>query len=96
MPMHSSASAHVARCRIRLAQLEAELVAACEQAAGHGHRGGVPPVDRGDWDRETWRRYLACASALDPEYGPPMRRLYAEIDHLQQEPVVAEALPVAA
>lgn len=83
--------AQLALRRAELALLEAQLVTACEAAAGHGCRGGLPPVDRGAWDRETWRRYLAAARALDAELGPRMRWLHAEIERLEHEGALAAA-----
>jgi len=74
------AEARLALRRAQLALLEAQLVTACEAAAGHGCRGGLPPADRGAWDRATWHRYLAAARDLDAELGPRMRRLHAEIE----------------
>jgi hypothetical protein len=38
--------------------------------------------DRATWDRPTWQRYLDAATRLEPDYGPPMRRLLQEIDQL--------------
>ena len=70
--------------RARLANLEAEMVAACETAA----LGPSPPKgaisDREQWDRATWHRYLAAAMRLESTYGPPMRRLHREIGQLER------------
>lgn len=87
------AEARLALRRAHLALLEAQLVTACEAAAGHGCRDSLPPADRGAWDRATWHRYLAAARALDAELGPRMRQLHAEIEQLERE---AAALPAAA
>ena len=96
--MHANriADARLALRRAQLALLEVQLVTTCEAAAGHGCRGGLPPVDRGEWDRETWRRYLAAARTLDAELGPRMRRLHAEIERLEQETAAPAVLPNAA
>jgi len=102
MPRRVVTEAQLALRRAQFALLEAQLVAACEAAceaaAGRGCRGGLPPADRGAWDRETWRRYLA-ARALDAELGPRMRRLHAEIEQLERDNAAAPAaatLPDAA
>jgi hypothetical protein len=89
MHRHGIMEAHLALRRAQLALLEIQLVTACEAAAGHGCRGGLPPADRGAWDRATWRRYLAAARALDAELGPRMRRLHAEIERLEHEAAAA-------
>lgn len=80
MHHHATMEARLALRRAHLALLEAQLVTACEAAAGHGFRGGLPPADRRAWDRATWHRYLAAARDLDAEFGPRMRRLHAEIE----------------
>ncbi len=90
-----SAPARLALCRAEFARLESELVAACEVAAGHGCRDGLPPADRGAWDHTTWHRYLAAARGLEPEFGPRMRRLHGEIERLENE-AAALAAPAAA
>jgi len=84
--------AGIARRRQTLANLEASLVTACEQAAVRGIRHGVRVDDRATWDRATWQRYLAAAAQLEAKYGPPMRRLLQEIDQLER----LIALPLAA
>ena len=89
MPRRVVTEAQLALRRAQFALLEAQLVAACEAAAGRGCRGGLPPADRGAWDRETWRRYLVAARALDAELGPRMRRLHAEIEQLEREAAAA-------
>ena len=77
--------------RARLAELEAEMVTACETAV----LGVRPPTgkvsDREHWDRAMWQRYLDAAARLEPEYGPAMRRLLQEIDRLER----LMALPLA-
>ena len=76
----------------RLAEIEMEMVAACEHAAARGAASSVRIDDRGTWDRATWDRYLAAAARLEPDYGPRLRRLYQEIDQLNR----LIALPLAA
>lgn len=70
--------------RMRLADLEAEMVTACEAAAlgGRTQKGRIS--DREGWDRATWQRYLAAAMRLEATYGPPMRRLRREIGQLER------------
>jgi len=82
----------IARRRARLAELETEMIAACEVAA-HGMRvpppAGFEPEHR---DRATWRRYLAAAMRFEATYGPRMRRLSREIGQLER----LMTLPIAA
>ena len=77
--------------RARLAELEAEMIAACETAV----LGVRPPTgkisDREHWDWAMWQRYLDAAARLEPEYGPAMRRLLQEIHQLER----LMALPLA-
>jgi hypothetical protein len=74
--------AGIARRRQTFADLETGLVIACEQAAARGAAHAVRIDDRATWDRATWQRYLDAATRLEPDYGPPMRRLLQEIDQL--------------
>jgi hypothetical protein len=70
--------------RARLAELETEMVAACE-AAALGERSQTGATSRrGHWDRTAWHRYLATAMRLEATYGPPMRRLRQEIGQLER------------
>lgn len=68
----------VAVRRERLADLEAELVTACETAAGLSDTG------RDGWDRAAWDRYLAAAARLSDSYGPGLRRLHEDIARLER------------
>jgi hypothetical protein len=71
------------RCA-RLAELEAEMIAACEAAAlGYPPWASATPK-RGHWDRTTWHRYLATAMRMEAAYGPRMRRLRQEIGQLER------------
>jgi hypothetical protein len=72
-------------CRhARLAELEAEMIAACEAAAlGYPSRASATPK-RGHWDRTTWHRYLSTAMRMEAAYGPRMRRLRQEIGQLER------------
>jgi hypothetical protein len=69
--------------RARLAELEAEMIAACEAAAGARPRTSAG-FEREHWDRATWHRYLAAAMRLEAEFGPRMRRLRQEIGQLER------------
>jgi len=62
----------VALRRKRLAELEAQMVEACDAAA-------ADPGDRRCWDRAAWQRYLNAATRLEGSYGPRMRRLRDDI-----------------
>lgn len=84
--------AGIARRRQTLADLEAAMVAACEQAAARGAAGFVRIDDRATWDRAMWQRYLDAAARLEPDFGPRMRRLLLEIDQLTR----LIELPIAA
>ena len=74
----------VACRRARLAELEAEMIAACEAAAlGYPSPASATPK-RGHWDRTTWHRYLSTAMRMEAAYGPRMRRLRQEIGQLER------------
>jgi hypothetical protein len=47
--------------------------------------------DQATWDRSTWNRYLPAAAENQDLYLPRLRRLYAEVDHLErlQDPLPA-------
>jgi hypothetical protein len=74
----------IARRRAALAELEAEMTAACEAAALGTRPRTNEAFDREQWDRATWYRYLAAAMRLEAEYGPRMRRLRQEIGQLER------------
>ena len=74
----------IASRRSRLAELEAEMIAACEAAAvGTRYRTNATS-ERKHWGRTTWYRYLATAMRLEATYGPRMRRLRQEIGQLER------------
>jgi hypothetical protein len=74
----------IASRRARLAELEAEMIAACEAAAlGYPSPASATPK-RGHWDRTTWHRYLSTAMRMEAAYGPRMRRLRQEIGQLER------------
>lgn len=81
----------VALRRARLAELEEQMVEACDAAAGRGNPTSAPD-DRRRWDRAAWDRYLAAAARLEGNYGPRMRRLRDDIARLER----LLDLPVAA
>ena len=74
----------VATRQREIAEIENDMVAACERAAARGAAHIVRIDDRGTWDRDTWQRYLDAATKLEPEFGPRLRRLYQEIDRLNR------------
>lgn len=76
--------AQIARRRVRLAELEADMIAACE-AAVRGRRA-LPNAgfQREQRNRTLRRRYLAAAMRLEATYGPRMRRLRLEIGQLER------------
>ena len=75
---------HIALRRARLAELEAEMIAACEAAALGVRLRRTASGDRACWDRMTWHRYLAAAMRLEATYGPCMRRLHLEVGQLER------------
>ena len=66
-----------------LADLEAQMVEACDAAAGRGVPASAHD-DRRRWDRTAWGRYLAAATRLEGSYGPRMRRLRDDIARLDR------------
>ena len=78
--------------RARLAELEAEMIAACEAAALGTRPRTSADFERTHWERTTWHRYLIAAMRLESDYGPRMRRLCQEIRQLER----LKTLPIAA
>ena len=76
--------------RQRLAEREADLVAACERAVAHGAGRHIRVDDRATWDRAAWNRYVGTATRLEPDFMPEMLRLLREIERLER----LAALPV--
>jgi hypothetical protein len=74
----------VAVRRQRLAEREADLVAACEKAAAHGAGRHIRIDDRATWDRAAWNRYITAATQLEPDFMPEMLRLIREIERLER------------
>jgi hypothetical protein len=70
--------------RARLAELEAEMIGACEVAVGGARPRTSAGFERQHWDRATWHRYLAAAMRLEAKFGPRMRRLRQEIGQLER------------
>ncbi|HEY2616844.1 MAG TPA: hypothetical protein VGI78_05860 [Acetobacteraceae bacterium] len=68
-------------CAARLAELEAEMIAACEVAALDMRSRTSASCDRARWDRMTWHRYLAAAMRLE---APCIRRLHLEVGQLER------------
>ena len=81
----------VAVRRQRLAEREADLVAACEKAVAHGAGRHIRLDDRTTWDRAAWNRYVGTATDLEPEFMPEMLRLIRDIERLER----LAALPTA-
>ncbi len=73
----------VAVRRALLSDLEAQMVEACDAAAGRGDPASAPG-DRRRWDRTAWSRYLAAATRLEASYGPRMRWLRDDIARLDR------------
>ncbi len=73
----------VAVRRALLADLKAQMIEACDAAAGQGVPASVPD-DRRRWNRTAWGCYLAAATRLEASYGPRMRRLRDDIARLDR------------
>jgi hypothetical protein len=82
----------ILRRRARLAELEAEMIAACEAAALGNRPRTCADFERTHWERTVWHRYLAAAMRLEPDCGPRLRRLSQEIGQLDR----LKMLPIAA
>ena len=74
----------IARRRAHLAELETEMITACEASALRTCPQTSATSGRERWDRATWHRYLAAAMRLEATYGPRMRRLHQEIGQLER------------
>jgi hypothetical protein len=74
----------IAARHARLAELEAEMIAACEAAAPGSRSRTNATCERARWNRTTWHRYLAATMRLEATYGPLMRRLCQEIRQLER------------
>jgi hypothetical protein len=74
----------IASRRIRLAELEAEMLAACERALLDARPRRSASLDRKRWGRAAWHRYLAAAMRLEAAYGPRICRLRQEIAQLER------------
>ncbi len=78
--------------RLMVVRLEAEWVAAAEAAIARHLAKHIRLDDRGTWDGPTYRRYLAHAEKVEPEFKPRIRRLLSEIDSLEQTLSAAHAV----
>jgi hypothetical protein len=74
----------VAHRRARIAELEDDLVAECEAAAVRLRTIAVRHDDAATWDRAAWDRYVARVVALEPVFGPRLRRLREEVARLDR------------
>lgn len=74
----------IAARQVRLAQIEDDLIAACEAAALRAGDRAISGDDPNTWDRAAWDRYLAEAAALEPDVGPALRRLHDDIARLDR------------
>jgi hypothetical protein len=82
--------------RQRLAEREADLVAACEKAVAHGAARQIRVDDRATWDRAAWNRYVGTAMRLEPEFMPEILRLIGEIERLERLATISAARRPAA
>jgi hypothetical protein len=74
----------IARRRVRLAELEIAMIAACEAAVHGKHALPNAGFRREQRSRTARRRYLVAAMRLESDYGPRMRRLRREIAQLER------------
>jgi hypothetical protein len=81
----------VAVRRQRLAEREADHVAACEKTVAHGAARHLRLDDRATWDRAAWNRYVGTAMQLEPDFMPEMLRLIRDVERLER----LVALPAA-
>ena len=81
--LRAPAAARLAARRAQLADLDASVTIACEQAAGQGRPHHLAPADPATWTPATCRRYLREARTQDYLLGPRMRRLTVEIGRLE-------------
>ena len=75
--------------RQRLAEREADLVAAaCEKAVAHGAGGGTSALTTAaTWDRAAWNRYVEdCDGPRTPSSMPEMLRLIRDIPERLERP----------
>jgi hypothetical protein len=70
--------------RQRLADREADLVAACERAVARGAGRHIRVDDLATWDRAAWNRYVGTATRLEPVFMPEMLGLIREIERLER------------
>jgi hypothetical protein len=70
--------------RQRLAEREADLVAACEKAVAHGAARHIRVDDRATWDRAAWNRYVGTAMRLEAQFMSDILRLIGEIERLER------------
>ena len=70
--------------RDRLAELEEQMVDACNAAAERDHHQTATLRDPRRWDRAAWSRYLDAAARLESSHGPRMRRLRDDIARLER------------
>ena len=70
--------------RARLAELETEMVSACEAAAAGACSQASALSKHKHRDRAAWHRYLTTAMRLEATYGPRMRHLRQEIGQLER------------
>jgi hypothetical protein len=74
----------LARKRAHIAQLEAAWVVAAEADIARHLGQGIRVDNRATWDRTTWDRYLAAATAHEPNFQPRIMRLLREIESLER------------
>jgi hypothetical protein len=79
----SALAAGAASCRLRVQMIEAEIEQACEHAALRGGFRRNNP-DRSDWDRRTWKRYLAEAVRQAQCPGADLDALRTRASHLER------------
>jgi hypothetical protein len=81
---HHSPEAALSRKRAQVAQLESAWVAAAEAEVARHLSHGARVDDRATWDKTMWDRYLAAATAQEPNFKAHIMHLLDEIGSLER------------
>lgn len=80
-------AAAILALRAEIAELEADWAAESERAAARSLGGVARLGERATWDRATWTRYLSASAECQHRYQPRLRRLYADLARLEEQPL---------
>ena len=70
--------------RQRLAECEADLVAACERSLAYGAGDTSASTTAQPGTVAAWSRYIGTSLRLEPEFMPEMLRLIRDIERLER------------